>query len=116
MKTTDKTMKAFNKFNEELKAFAEYTGDEMVTLYEDAYTTRVVKNFKLYNNGKMTWDEEEFDYRHPAKIVKEEYLHIDDDDVKDSIKFWKACLRRAKKYWSMDSDTLDAIQNGEKEE
>lgn len=35
------------------------------------------------------------------------------DSIPEYIKFWRACLRRAKRYWSMDGDKLDAIQNGE---
>lgn len=31
-------------------------------------------------------------------------------------KFWRKCLRRAQKYWTMDVDELDALQNGEVEE
>ena len=59
MKTTDRLIKAFEKFNEDLKEFGEQTGEVFVTLYEDANTTREVANFKLYKNGKLTWVEME---------------------------------------------------------
>ena len=59
MKTTDRLIKAFEKFNEDLKEFGEQTGEVFVTLYEDANTTREVANFKLYKKGKLTWVEME---------------------------------------------------------
>ena len=46
----------------------------------------------------------------------EEYLHTDDDDIQDTLKFWRANLRRAKRYWATDAETLDKIQNGEIED
>ena len=38
------------------------------------------------------------------------------ESIMEYIKFWRKCLRRAKRYWSMDSEELDAIQDGEIEE
>ena len=35
-----------------------------------------------------------------------------DDDAKDWLSFWKANLRRAKRYWAMEVEKLDAIQDG----
>lgn len=115
MNTTDKLIKAFEKFNEELTAFGEETGEIFVTLYEDANTTRKVgrHSFRLFKNGKLKWVE--FD-EVTRLSTNEEYEHVDDDDIKDTLKFWKACLRRAKKYWSMDTETLDKIQDGEMED
>ena len=59
MKTTDRLIKAFEKFNVDLKEFGEQAGEVFVTLYEDANTTREVANFKLYKNGILTWVEME---------------------------------------------------------
>lgn len=112
MKTTDKLIKAFERFNDDLKAFGEETGEVFVTLYEDAFTTREVANFKLYKNGKLTWVE--LDNNRISR--NEEYIHMDNEDVEDTLKFWKANLRRAKKYWSMDTERLDKIQEGEIED
>jgi hypothetical protein len=36
--------------------------------------------------------------------------------VTEWVSFWRACLRRAKRYWAMDTDKLDAIQDGEQED
>ena len=113
MRTTDKLIKAFEKFNDELNAFGEETGEIFVTLYEDAFTTRKVCNFKLFKNGKLTWTEYD-DVKRLSQ--KEEYIHIDDDDIKDTLNFWRANLRRAKRYWAMDAETLDKIQDEEIED
>lgn len=107
---TPALLKAVEKLNAEIEAFRVETSPETdsVELYEDAYTTRNVRpDFKLYLNGKMTWTE---DGR------TEDYEHFDEDDVRDTLKYWRACLRRARKYWAMNVDTLDAIQNGERED
>ena len=115
MKTTDRSIKAFEKFNEDLKEFGEQTGEVFVTLYEDANTTRRVgrHSFKLYKNGKLTWVE----YDEIKGISQtEEYIHTDDDDIQDTLKFWRANLRRAKRYWAMNAETLDKIQDGEIED
>lgn len=119
MKTTDRLIKAFEKFNEDLKTFGEQTGEVFVTLYEDANTTRRVADFKLYKNGKLKWVEMEDVYQDRqiiSRAMQEEYVHTDDDDIKDTLKFWRANLRRAKRYWAMDVETLDAIQEGEMED
>lgn len=119
MKTTDRLIKAFEKFNEDLKEFGEQTGEVFVTLYEDANTTRKVANFKLYKNGKLTWVEMEDTWKDGQRVHEsrhEEYLHTDDDDIQDTLKFWRANLRRAKRYWAMDAETLDKIQDGQVED
>ena len=119
MKTTDRLIKAFEKFNEDLKEFGEQTGEVFVTLYEDANTTREVTNFKLYKNGKLTWVEMEDTWKDGQRVHEsrhEEYLHTDDDDIQDTLNFWRANLRRAKRYWAMDAETLDKIQDGQVED
>ena len=119
MKTTDKLIKAFEKFNEDLKTFGEQTGEVFVTLYEDANTTRRVANFRLHKNGKLSWVEMEDVYADRQMIcepMKEEYYHTDDDDIRDTLNFWRANLRRAKRYWAMNAETLDKIQDGEIED
>lgn len=107
---SDKMVKAFEKFNADLKAFGEETNEEYVTIYEDANTTRMVKDFRLYKNGKLTWKEQE---SYGEKVTSESETMMDDYDAKEYLSFWEANLRRAKRYWSMDIDTLDKIQDGE---
>ena len=110
---SDNIVKAFEKFNADLKAFGEETNEEYVTLYEDANTTRMVKDFRLYKNGKLTWKEQE---SYGDKITSESETLMDDYDAKEWLSFWRANLRRAKWYWSMDIETLDKIQDGEIED
>ena len=108
-KVSDKMVKAFERFNADLKAFGEETGETFVTLYEDAFTTRRVANFRLYKNGNLKWIEIE-----TGQLSQENVEQVyDDDDANDWLKFWRANLRRAKRYWGMNTETLDKIQDGE---
>ena len=111
MKTTERLIKAFEKFNQDLHEFGQQTGEVFVTLYEDANTTRRVREFKLYKNGKLSWMEMEHN-----TCVKYTEQMFDEDEAKEYLSFWKANLRRAKRYWAMDVETLDAIQDGEIED
>ena len=110
---SDRMVKAFERFNADLKAFGEETGGEtFVTLLEDAFTTRRVANFRLYKNGNLKWIEIE-----TGQLSREEVeVMVDDDDAKEWLSFWRANLRRAKRYWATDAETLDKIQNGEIED
>ena len=100
-------IKNFEKFNADVEAFRLRTEGESATLYEDAYTSREVRDFHLCKNGKLTWVEDG---------VKESEQMFDDDEARDYLTFWRGNLRRAKKYWEMDIETLDAIQDGAKED
>ena len=104
-------IKAWEKFNEELEAFKAETGQEgFLTLYEDAYTTREVKDFKMTKTGILTWWECETFPREQTRQEREQMM--DEDDAKEWLSFWRANLRRAKRYWAMNAETLDAIQDG----
>ena len=106
---SDRMVKAFERFNADLKAFGEETGETFVTLYEDAFTTRRVANFRLYKNGNLKWIEIE-----TGQLSREEVEPLfDDDDAKEWLSFWRENLRRAKRYWATDAETLDKIQEGE---
>ena len=104
---SDRMVKAFEKFNADLETFRKQTEGEESTLYEDAYTTRKVKDFRLCKNGKLTWVEDGH---------QESEQMFDDDEAKEYLSFWRANLRRAKRYWEMDTETLDKIQEGEMED
>ena len=76
-------------------------------------------NFKLYKNGKLKWVEMEDVYQDRQIIgiaMQEEYVHTDDDDIRDTLNFWRANLWRAKRYWATDVETLDKIQDGQVED
>lgn len=52
---------AWNRFDDELSAFAEETtgkDSEEVDLYEDAFTTRSVHDFSMSPSGVLTWYED----------------------------------------------------------
>lgn len=99
-------VKCWQKFNADLDAFRKETETDLATLYEDAYTTREVKNFRLSLAGTLTWVED-------GKTERETLF--DDDEAREWLAFWRANLRRAKKYWAMDTETLDRIQDPEDE-
>lgn len=112
-------IKAVDKFNEDLKAWAAYTGEAEPTLYEDANISFTLSDVRV-EDGKLC-------YKYDGRQEQENQVFWDEgenewfemegmDSIPDYIKFWRACLRRAKRYWAMDSDKLDAIQNGEIED
>lgn len=106
---SQRTLNSWEKFNAELDAFRKETEEDFATLYEDAYTTRHVKDFRITKRGILTWWEKE---TWTSKECKERETILDDDDAKDWLSFWKANLRRAKRYWAMEVEKLDAIQDG----
>lgn len=111
-------LRMVERFNADLEAFREYTSDAAAVLYEDAYTSFTLANVRV-ENGCLQ-------YEYDGKLEQEaivlqdedtkEYYEEEYDGISEWIKFWRACLRRAKRYWEMDTDTLDAIQSGEKED
>lgn len=105
---------ALEKFKEELERYkAEMDPDGV--LYEDPFTSFTLGNIMLVD-GCLCYD---YDGK-PEKdiIVRKDggkYWEDDIDGIMDTVKFWRKCLRRAIKFWTMDVDHLDAIQNGEAE-
>ena len=112
-------LKAVDKFNEELKAFSAMTGETPVTLYEDPYTSFTLSDVTVSEDGLLYY---QYDGKTEFVIVRKDeetgkyYEDEGMDSIKEYIKFWRACLRRAKRYWEMDTDKLDAIQNGDIED
>lgn len=111
-------LRMVEKFNADLEAFRKYTDDDAAVLYEDAYTSFTLANVRVDNgcllyeyDGRLEKETIVLQYEDTKEYYEEEY-----DGISDWIKFWRACLRRAKRYWEMDTDTLDAIQSGEKED
>ena len=111
-------IKAVERLDQDLKAFAKETGEDIATLYEDANTCFTLSGLSV-ENGKLCYM---FDGRREEDVVVEqdeltgEYVEDELYGIMDSVKFWRKCLNRAKHYWDMDSDKLDAIQNGEVED
>lgn len=114
-----RAIKAMEKFAEELRAFAEETGEQHPDLYEDANTTFQVRNLVFAYTGELIWEDETGYQWMECYITEDE----DGNEVWDTccewdegLRYWKAGLRRAKRYWAMDAETLDKIQDGEKED
>jgi hypothetical protein len=111
-------IKALDKFSAELEAWRKETGEEAATLYEDAFTSFTLSNISV-QNGTLVYDYD--GATECERIVFQdadtgEYYEDDLDGIAEWIKFWRACLRRAKRYWEMNPEKLDAIQDGEIED
>lgn len=111
-------IKAVEKFNEELKAWAKETGEKEPTLYEDANINFTLSD-PIVENGwlKFNYDGKPDSVNCIMKddLTGEYYEDESIDSIMDYVKFWRKCLNRAKKFWAMDPEHLDAIQNGEAE-
>ena len=49
----------------------------------------------------------------------DEEVYFEDEyysGIMEAVKFWRACLRRAKKYFAEDPEVLDRIYDGEMED
>ena len=112
-------IRAVEKFNEELKAWAKETGEDEATLYEDANTSFTLSDIHLMEGCLCyTYDGKD---DHDTLVQKDpdtgEYYEIEGpDSLMGIIKFWGKCLKRAKRYWAMDPDHLDKIQDGDIED
>ena len=109
---------AVQKFNNELREWSLYCNgnpDDDVELYEDINTVFRLSNVRV-EDGCLC-------YRFDGAEERENMLRVEDDgtvwepDGLDSIpeylKFWRSCLRRAKRYWEMDCETLDRLAESE---
>ena len=111
-------IKAVEKLNQDLMAFAKETGEDIATLYENANMRFTLSGLSV-ENGKLCYM---FDgKREEDPVVEQDELtgeYVEDElyGIMDSVKFWRKCLNRAKRYWAMDPDKLDAIQDGEVED
>ena len=113
MKTNARTLKAVQQFNKDLNLFSIITGEpEGATLYEDAFTSFGLKNVRVEGN------ELKYDYNfQDGKGWKEQSEELTSNEVlRDYLGFWKACLKRAKKYWNMAAEDLDNIHEGNTED
>lgn len=100
-----KVVKRWEKFNNELIAFYEESNTDCI--YEDAFTPRYVSDFHMNPNGTLIYIED--------GKQQSEYLYFDDYAL-DWLKDFKAWLRKAKKYWAMNAETLDDIHDGNAED
>lgn len=110
-------IRAVEKFNEELKAWAKETGEDEAMLYEDANTSFTLSDLRV-EHGYLKYRYDGCDEK--ERIVIEGpregvYVETEYDGIMDYVKFWRKCLNRARKFWRMDPEHLDAIQNAEVE-
>lgn len=106
-------IKMVENFNADLEAFRKETEEPVATLYEDANTSFTLSNVRV-ENGCLCYTYDGQEDKDGLLLYEDgEHYETDLDGIVDTVRFWRACLRRAKRYWSMDCDKLDAIQNGE---
>lgn len=109
-KTVKVLQRRIDKLNEELKAFGKESGEDWPTLYEDPYTSFRICNIRLNETGHLLKYGYDFmDGRGFLSMTEKTFGQP--DEVREYLNFWGACLRRAKKYWSMDSESLDRLQD-----
>ena len=113
-------IKALQRFNEELKAWAKETGEEAPTLYEDANTSFTLSNIAISQDGTLFFDYDgKTEFEAEVLFDEEENCYHENEgseSIMEYIKFWRKCLKRAQRYWNMDSDELDKLTDGETED
>lgn len=108
---------ALEKFKEELERY-KVECDPDGTLYEDPFTSFTLANIVLVD-GELHYDYDGKPWSEKIVMQDEETGEYFEDELIDglveTVRFWRKCLKRAQKYWSMSVEELDAIQNGEAE-
>ncbi len=111
--------KAVEKFNAELEAWCKETGEDEAVLHEDAFISFTLSDVRI-ENGYLCYCYDGEEEREKEVLYDETtdyyYENTDPESIMEYIKFWRSCLRRSRKYWSMDSETLDKIADGEIED
>lgn len=106
------TAKLVERFIADYKKVVEevYGGDIESALAEDisTYYSIDVKVYKTKVKIFTTY------YSYEVKRYVDD--ESDDDEIREYVKKWRADMRRARRYWATDSDTLDKIADGEKED
>lgn len=109
---TERTKKAIAKFVEDYKrTVAEvYGGDAESAMAEDCTTYYTLEVQVLKTKIKYTTNY--------TGICGSSYTEseTDEDEAKELLKKWRADMRRARRYWATDPDTLDRMADGEIED
>ena len=111
-------IKALDKFNAELMAFAAASGEDEPRLYEDPFTSFTLSKLRV-EHGYLKFRYDGCEDKERVVFLDDEtckYYEADLDGIMDYVKFWRKCLRRAKRYLCMEPDKLDKIQDGEIED
>lgn len=113
-KEINQCKRSIERLNKDLAAFAKQTESDFAVLYEDANTSFSIANVRLNHDGtKLTYL---YDFLDGEGFRRSDERVDFAEEVADWVSFWRACLRRAKRYWAMDTEKLDAIQDGEQED
>lgn len=115
------------KFNEELVSLAKETEEYPPTLYEDYFTSFTLSDVRV-EGDEFVYNYDGSESRDPIfRMLEEDEIEDDEDDyfsyveeIKRDIKFWRSCIRRARRYWAMSCEELEAKEefylNGESNE
>lgn len=110
---TERTKKAIAKFVEDYKrTIAEVYSTENA---EDAMAEDVSTYYTLEITVLKTKIKYTTNYTGYGEHSYEESTN-DDDEAKELLKKWRADMRRARRYWATDTDTLDKMVDGEIED
>lgn len=116
-KVKKSSLKKLARFVEKLEAFRVRTGEEYATLWENPFTCYALANVRI-EDGFLLYEYDGIQEREDLFTYDEETGKYYENDgyysVSDFVKFHSANLRRAVRYWEMDLEVLDAIQDGER--
>lgn len=110
---TERTKKAIAKFAQDYKdTVAKVYGIENAdnALAEDCTTYYTLEVQVMKTKIKYTTT-----YSGIGEHAYEESTN-DEDEAKELLKKWRADMRRARRYWATDTDTLDRMADGEIED
>lgn len=112
-------LRMVEKFNEELRAFAEETDEFPPVLYEDAFTYFTLWNVRV-EDGWLIYDYNDRTERDRIVLYDDEEQTYYEDDwmegIPQAIRFWRSCIRKARRYNEMDLDKLNDIYDFKRED
>lgn len=109
---TDRTKKAIAKFVEDYKrTVAEVYGGEADNALAEDCTTYYTLDVQVLKT-KIKYTTTYLDITGTSYTESE----TDEDEAKELLKKWRADMRRARRYWATDTDTIDRMADGEIED
>lgn len=109
---TDRTKKAIAKFVEDYKrTVAEVYGGEADNALAEDCTTYYTLDVQVLKT-KIKYTTTYLDITGTSYTESE----TDEDEAKELLKKWRADMRRARRYWATDTETLDRMADGEIED
>lgn len=109
---TERTKKAIVKFVEDYKrTVAEVYGGEADNALAEDCTTYYTLDVQVLKT-KIKYTTTYLDITGSSYTESE----TDEDEAKELLKKWRADMRRARRYWATDTETLDRMADGEIED